>query len=164
MNDTYYRLILTSDGQTTYSSPIYNNLNFPNLSPYRYCKVFVESCGLTIAEDVGATEQAHDFVSIEIDGYTSSNTQICNGTNTSNSNIIDIISGVIEAHTGAHDVVKCNKNKGSDIIMDAPMFPINILQNNSIKLHIRLADDSLITAPTSPHNQYKIILGIQLIE
>lgn len=164
--DTYYRLILTSTGQATYSSPVYNNINFPDLSPYRFCKVFVESCGLTIAEENGNNvEKAHDFVSIELADYASSNTQICNGSNTSNSSILDVISGVIESHTGeGHGVIKCNKNKVSDILLDAPIFPINILQNNSIKLHIRYADDNLIIAPPSPHNQYKIILGIQLIE
>ena len=162
--DTYYRLILTSDNQTTYSSPVYNNLNFPDLSPYRFCKIFVESCGLAVAEQDGAAaETAHTFISISIDGFTSSNTQICNGTNTSNSNIVDIIGGIKEQYTAGNDVIKCNKNKSSDIIMDAPMFPINLLQNNSIKLNIRYADDDLVVAPAAPLNVYKIVLGIQLI-
>lgn len=163
--DTYYRLILTSSGQATYSSPVYTNLNFPDLSPYNYCKIFVESCGMSVSElDGAATEKAHDFVTIELADYASSNTQICNGSNTSNSSILDIISGEVETHTGNNDAVKCNKNKSSDIIMDGAIFPINVLQNNSIKLNIRYADNSLVIAPPTPHNQYKIILGIQLIE
>lgn len=163
--DTYYRLILTSSGQATYSSPVYTNLNFPDLSPYQYCKIFVESCGLSVSEETaGAVEKAHDFVTIELADYASSNTQICNGSNTSNSSILDVISGELENHTGGNDVVKCNKNKTSDIIMDGAIFPINVLQNNSIKLHIKYADNSLVIAPPTPHNQYKIILGIQLIE
>lgn len=163
--DTYYRLILTSDNQTTYSSPVYQNINFPNLEPFNYCKIFVESIGLTIAEENGGNnETAHDFCSIELADYHSSNTQICNGTNTSNSSIIDIISGVLESHTGeGHGVIKCNKNKTSDILMDAPIFPINVLQNNSIKLHIRYANNDLVIAPATPHNNYKIVLGIQLL-
>lgn len=163
--DTYYRLILTSSGQATYSSPVYHNLNFPNLEPYRFCKIFVESCGLTVNEDVGVNEAAHDFITIELADYHSSNTQICNGTNTSNSAILDVIDGVAESHTGeGHLVIKCNKNKSSDIIMDGAIFPINVLQNNSIKLNIRYANDVLVVAPPTPHNHYKIVLGIQLIQ
>ena len=158
--DTYYRLILTSSGQTTYSSPVYTNLNFPDLSPFNFCKIFVESCGLSVAEESGApaAERAHDFVTIELADYASSNTQICNGSNTSNSSILDVISGELENITGGNDVVKCNKNKTSDIIMDGAIFPINVLQNNGIKLHIRYADNSLVVEPPTPHNQYKIIL------
>jgi len=165
MND-YYRLILTDDNQATYGSPVYTNLNFPNLEPYRFCKIFVESVGLTVAEENGNNnEKAHDFVSIELANYHSSNTQICNGTNTNNSAILDIISGIKETHTGeGHSVIKCNKNKSSDIIMDGAIFPINVLQNNSIALNIRYANNDLILAPPEPHNQYKIILGIQLIK
>lgn len=165
-NDTYYRLILSSQNQTTYSSPIYTNLNFPSLEPYNFCKVFVESVGMTVAEeDGGNNETAHDFISIELADYKSSNTQISTGEYTSNSPILDIISGVTESHTGeGHAVIKCNKNKVSDIIQDGAVFPINILQNNSIKLHIRYADDSLVIAPLAPHANYKIILGIQLLE
>ena len=161
--NNYFRLILTSDNQT-FSSPVYNNLNFPDLSPYKFCKVFIESIGLTVAETTGATEHAHDFISVEIADYTSGNTQICNGSNTSNSSIIDIISGVLEVHQGSHNVVKCNKNKTADILNDGAVFPINILQNNSIKLNLRYANGSAIVAPPAPHASYKIILGIQLIK
>jgi len=163
MVNTYYRLILSSEGQTTYSSPVYNNLNFPDLSPYRFCKVFVESCGLAVAEEDGGAEQAHSFISIEVVDYASNNTQICSGVHTSNSNIVDIIGGIKEQYTAGNDVIKCNKNKSSDIDSDGCLFPINILQNNCIKLNIRYADDTLIVAPATPLNVYKIILGIQLI-
>lgn len=165
MNNNYYRLILTNTGQSVYGSPIYNNLNFPNLEPYKYCKIFVESCGLTVAEDNGGgNELAHDFITIELADFQSSNTQICNGSNTNNSSILDVISGVGESHTGeGHLVIKCNKNKSSDIIMDGAIFPINVLQNNSIALNIRYANNTIVVSPPSPHNNYKIILGIQLI-
>ena len=164
MNNTYYRLVLTNTGQATYSSPVYNNINFPNLEPYKYCKIFVESVGLSVAEENGGgNELAHDFISIELADFHSSNTQICNGSNTNNSAILDIISGILETHQGSHDIVKCNKNKSSDIIMDGAIFPINVLQNNSIALNIRYANNDLILPPPAPHNQYKIILGIQLI-
>ena len=48
--------------------------------------------------------------------------------------------------------------------MDGAIFPINVLQNNSIKLNIRYANDVLVVAPPTPHNHYKIVLGIQLIQ
>ena len=162
--ESYFRIVLTNQNQATYSSPVYTNINFPNLEPYRFCKIFVESVGLSVAEeDGGNNEVAHDFISIELADYHSSNTQRSDGTFTNNSAILDIISGVLETHQGTHDIVKCNKNKVSDIFNDSAVFPINVLQNNSIALNIRYADDSLIIAPPEPHNNYKIILGIQLI-
>lgn len=164
MND-YYRLILTDDNQATYGSPVYTNLNFPNLEPYSFCKVFIESAGLVVNEDVGGSEAAHDFVSIEIKNFHSSNTQECNGSFTKNSSIIDILHGIKETHTGeGHGVIQCCKNKVSDIFNDGAVFPINVLQNNSIALDIKYADGTIVAAPPAPHNQYKIILGIQLIK
>lgn len=165
MND-YYRLILTSENQATYGSPNYTNLNFPDLSPYSFCKVFVESAGLVVAEENGANlEKAHDFVSIEMRNFHSANTQECNGSTTKNSAIIDLLQGLKETHTGeGHGVIQCCKNKVSDIKNDGAVFPINVLQNNNISLDIKYADGTIVLAPPAPHNHYKIILGIQLIK
>lgn len=164
-NNNYYRLILTSQGQAVYGVPVYNNLSFPNLEPFRFCKVFVESCGLTVNEDVGGSEASHDFVTIELNDYHSSNTQISNGSSSSNSAILDIISGVAESHTGeGHAVIKCNKLRTADIKDHGAIFPVNILQNNSLSLTIRYGNNTIVAAPPAPHNYYKIILGIQLIE
>jgi len=165
MNNNYYRLILTSSGQSIYGSPVYNNLNFPNLEPYRFCKIFVESCGVSVNEDVGGGEASNTFITIELQDFNSSNTQICNGSNTSNSSILDVIDGVVVSHTGeGHSIIKCNKMRTADIKDHGAVFPINVLQNSSISLNIRYADNTIIASPPAPHDDYKIILGIQLLE
>lgn len=165
--NTYFRLILDSTGQADFANPVFNNLNLGDISPFTHAKIFIEACSITVKKDDGGNpplEYAHDFLKVSVKNGLSANTLESAGAYANTSGVIEVLGTQYFDHQGlTHPIVKATKNKAADIMQDGAIFPISILQDNTLTLSIKYANGLDITQAPAPHTHYSIILGIQLI-
>jgi hypothetical protein len=157
-HNDYFRMIVTNEDQTTYSSPKSDNSNLPSLGGYNYCRLIVEKC---IVKTRAGNDDEISYLTIGIKNYTALNQSLAQPIGSTSSNVIEVVSGVQENY-GATAIFSYNFQKRAD--EDAGIvIPTNVLQNNNFELELKYADGTLITEP-DVHSKYIIVLGIKLIK